>query len=201
MTEFSRDEVEEAYRHYYLTGPVHEDWLAWSQLFTDDATYLDHFYGTFHGPTEIQKFLESTMSFAPHVYSALEWYNIDGMHIVYKCWNRADNPQAGGPPIEFPSLQIIRYAGNGKWASEEDWWIVKEMKAFNEAYEAASKAHDPDHKEKMSRLDWGAWVDWARPTEGHVAPSWLGREDVAKVTNVREMDFGQRRDLGGGKRG
>ena len=40
----------------------------------------------------IQKFLESTMSFAPHVYSPLVWYNIDGDQIVYKVVNRADNP-------------------------------------------------------------------------------------------------------------
>ena len=53
--------MEEAFRHYFLTGPVGEDWVAWSQLFTDDAPYFDHFYGTFRGPHEIQMFLESTM--------------------------------------------------------------------------------------------------------------------------------------------
>ncbi len=84
---------------------------------------LRHFYGTFRGPTEIQQFLESTMSFAPHVYSPLVWYNVDGSQIVYKVVNRADNPEPGKPPIEFPSLQIITYAGDGRWASEEDWWI------------------------------------------------------------------------------
>ena len=63
MTTYDRAEVEEAFRHYYLTGIVGEDWVAWSQLFTEDATYTDHFYGTFNGPLEIQKFLESTMSF------------------------------------------------------------------------------------------------------------------------------------------
>jgi ketosteroid isomerase-like protein len=126
-TTYSRDEVEEAFRHYFLTGPVLEDWSAWSQLFSDDAVYFDHFYGRFRGPEEIQKFLESTMGFAPHVYSPLEWYNLDGNRIVYKVWNRADNPDAGGPPAEFPSLQIVEYAGDGRWSSEEDWWLVKEM--------------------------------------------------------------------------
>lgn len=193
MTDHSRAEVEEAFRQYFLTGPVGEDWIAWSQLFTDDAPYLDHFYGTFRGPEEIQKFLESTMSFAPHVYSPLVWYNIDGDQIVYKVVNRADNPEPGGPPIEFPSLQVIRYAGDGKWASEEDWWILREMKLFNEAYEAASREHDPDHRQKMSRLDWGSWVDWARPPAGaEAAPSWLGRDDVPRVTSLRDMTFGER---------
>ena len=40
---YDRDEVEAAFRHYFLTGPVGEDWVAWSQLFTPDATYNDHF--------------------------------------------------------------------------------------------------------------------------------------------------------------
>jgi hypothetical protein len=193
MGDHPRAEVEEAFRHYFLTGPVGEDWIAWSQLFTDDAPYLDHFYGTFTGPEEIQKFLESTMSFAPHVYSPLVWYNIDGDQIIYKVVNRADNPEPGGPPIEFPSLQVIRYAGDGKWASEEDWWILREMKLFNEAYEAASRAHDPDHRHKMSRIDWGPWVEWARPPAGtEAAPSWLGRDDVPRVTSLRDMSFGVR---------
>jgi hypothetical protein len=190
-----REEVEAAFRHYFLTGPVHEDWVAWSQLFADDAWYLDHFYGTFHGPAEIQKFLESTMSFAPHVYSPLVWYNIDAAQVVYKVVNRADNPEPGKPPIEFPSLQIINYAGDGRWASEEDWWIKAEMKRFNEQYEAAAREHDPDHRTRMTRLDWGDWVDWARPDPGHDAsPSWSGRDDVPRVTNIRDMDFGHRSD-------
>ena len=37
MTGHPRVEVEAAFRHYFLTGPVYEDWIAWSQLFTDDA--------------------------------------------------------------------------------------------------------------------------------------------------------------------
>ena len=62
-------------------------------------------------------------------------------------------------------------------------------------YQAASLAHDPDHKDKKTRLDWGEWVDWARPTAGHVAtPSWIGRADVPRVTNLRDMDFGERNE-------
>ena len=194
MTPFDRAEVEAAFRHYFLTGPVGEDWAAWSQLFTDDATYTDHFYDAFHGPLEIQKFLESTMSFASHVYSVLDWYNIDSAQIVYKVLNRADNPEPGGAPLQFPSLQIIQYAGDGKWASEEDWWIMKEMKKFNELYTAQSQQFDPDHKQKMSRLDWGSEHDWARPASAAhgPSPSWAGRDDVPKVASIRDMNFGKR---------
>jgi ketosteroid isomerase-like protein len=191
-TSYSRAEVEEAFRHYFLTGPVLENWAAWSELFTEDAVYFDHFYGRFRGPEEIQKFLESTMGFAPHVYSPLEWFNIDRNQIVYKVWNRADNPDPGGPAAQFPSLQIIQYAGDGKWSSEEDWWMVKEMKEFNKAYDAmCAAAGKPDFKNEMSRRDWGP-IEWARPPEGADArPSWQSGETMV-VASVREMTFGER---------
>lgn len=193
MSAHSRDEVEKAFRHYFMTGPVNEDWRAWSQLFTDQATYNDHFYGIFTGPLEIQKFLESTMSTGSHVYSPLVWYNIDGDQIVYKVVNRADHPVDGQPAFEFPSLQIIHYAGGGKWASEEDWWIMAEMKAFAKGYAEACRQFDPDFRHKLSRKDWGTWVDWARPAHaGPAKPSWLGRTDVPAVGNIKDMDFGVR---------
>ncbi len=193
MSEHGRAEVEDAFRHYFWTGPLTENWIAWSQLFTDDAIYHDHYYGRFQGPREIQDFLERTMSFSSHVYNPLVWYNIDGDRIVYKILNRADNPEPGGSPIEFPSLQIIQYAGDGKWSSEEDWWIKAEMKAFAKEYDEACRLHDPDHRHKVSRLDWGPWVDWARPDPGHAArPSWVGRDDVPVVASIRELDVGER---------
>jgi hypothetical protein len=196
-----RDEVEAAFRHYFLTGPVGEDWAAWSRLFTPDATYNDHFWGTFHGPAEIQRFLEGTMSFAAHVYSPLVWYNIDGAQVVYKVVNRADNPEPGGDPIEFPSLQVIKYAGDGQWASEDDWWTVAEMRLFNQRYHAARDRAGDKARDPLSRLDWdaapggGNRTDWARPSAGHrPSPSWLGR-DVRPITRLSDIDVGVRHPL------
>jgi hypothetical protein len=192
VSQFSRDEVEQAFRHYFRTGQLEEDWVAWSQLFTDDAVYFDHYYGRFRGPREIEQFLEFTMGFSSHVYNPLVWYNIDGAQVVYKVMNRADNPRPGGPPIEFPSLQVIQYAGGGKWSSEEDWWILAEMKRFAKEYDEACEAHDPDHRHKVSRLDWGDWVDWARPEPGHQPkPSWVGK-DIPVVRSIRELNVGER---------
>jgi hypothetical protein len=190
---FDREEVESAFKHYFHVGPVQEDWIGWSQLFTDDAVYFDHYYGRFRGPAEIQLFLESTMMAGPMVYTALEWYNIDGDQIVWKGLNIADHPDPAQPPFSFPSLQIIHYAGDGKWSSEEDWWIKSEMVALGKGYSAAAQAIDPDHPNKMTRRHWGD-IEWARPPEGHVArPSWLGREDeVPRIRRIEDMTFGER---------
>jgi ketosteroid isomerase-like protein len=192
-TAHDRDEVEEAFRHYFMVGPVMEDWIGWSQLFTDDAVYFDHYYGRFRGPKEIERFLDSTMMFGKHCYTALEWFNLDGDRVVWKGINRADHPDRSQPPFEFPSLQIIQYAGDGKWRSEEDWWIQSEMVAYAKGYWKACQAIDPDFSEQLSRAHWGD-IDWARPPAGHVAtPSWLGREsEIPVVRRLEDMDFGER---------
>jgi ketosteroid isomerase-like protein len=193
LASVSRDEIETAFRHYFLTGPVLEDWVAWSQLFSDDAVYFDHFYGRFRGPAEIQLFLESTMMPGRHCYTVLDWYNIDGDRIVWKGLNRADHPDPTQPPFEFPSLQIIQYEADGRWRSEEDWWLVAEMTAFAKGYWRACQAVDADFPARLSRRDWGD-VDWARPPEGHQAtPSWLGREaEIPVVRRLDDMRFGER---------
>jgi hypothetical protein len=184
----SRAEVEARFRDYYMTGPVNEDWATFSRFFTEDAIYTDHTYGIFHGPAEIAQYLERGMSSAPQLYAALVWYVIDGDRVVYNTINRADNPQQGEPPFEFPSLQVATYAGDGKWSSEEDWWVPADMAAFFKGYERARVEFDPDHPAKLSRQDFGPWVDWARPAPGHrPAPSWLGKSlaTVRSASDVR----------------
>lgn len=188
-----RDEVEREFRRYYMVGPVMEDWVGWANLFTDDAPYFDHYYGTFVGPGEIAPYLEGTMGAAPMVYTVLKWYVIDGDRVVYECLNRADNPQSGAPAIEFSSFQIVDYAGGGRWSREEDIWVKAEMKRFAQSYREAELAHPQSLEDKLSRADWGPWVDWARPRPGHRArPSWYGKEGFTPFGRIDDIHFGTR---------
>jgi hypothetical protein len=188
-----RDEIEKEFRHYYMTGPVMEDWVGWAQLFTDDAAYFDHYYGTFTGPDEIAPYLEGTMGAAPMVYTVLKWYVIDGDRVVYECLNRADNPEPGAPPIDFPSFQIVDYAGHGKWSREEDIWVKDEMKDFARRYGVAEHAFPQTVEQKLSRADWGPWVGWARPRPGHRArPSWFGKDGFIPFRGIGDIHFGVR---------
>lgn len=193
MSEFTRDEVETAFRHYFRVGQVLEDWEAWSDLFTDDAVYHDHFYGKFTGPSEIRRFIEGTMGAAPHVYNPLAWYAIDGDRVVYEVINRADNPEPGAPPIDFSSWQNIRYAGNGKWRSEEDLWLMAEMKRFTREYDAALAKFPQSTDDRLSRLDWGDSPEWAHPADDQAArPSWLDRPNFRPFRGLSDIDFGER---------
>lgn len=188
-----RAEVEREFRRYYMIGPVMEDWVGWANLFTDDAPYFDHYYGTFVGPNEIAPYLEGTMGASPMVYTVLKWYAIDGDRVVYECLNRADNPERGASPIDFPSYQIVDYAGEGKWSREEDIWIVGEMKSFARRYADAEHAFPQTLEDKLSRADWGPWVDWARPEAGHQArPSWYDKPGFTPFRSIRDIDFGIR---------
>jgi hypothetical protein len=71
----------------------------------------------------------------------------------------------------------------------EDWVA---WKLFNQRYtEARTRAGD-GALDPLSRSDWGPWVDWARPAEGHQArPSWLGR-NVPPIARMADMDIGAR---------
>lgn len=190
---FDRNEVEEAFKNYFLVGPALEDWIGWTKCFTEDAVYFDHHYGYFRGREEIRLFLESTMMMGKHCYTALEWYNIDGNQIVWKGINRADHPDPSQPPFEFPSLQIIQYAGDGMFSSEEDWWLPAEMTKYAKGYWKACQEINPNFPEELSRAHWGD-IEWARPPAGHPAtPSWLGREhELPVIRRVDDMDFGTR---------
>jgi hypothetical protein len=192
MADYERSELEDAFRTYFLTGPVHENWAAWAELFTDDAIYHDHFWGTFRGPGEILEWIEGVLAGGPQAYTVLSWYVIGTDRVVYEAINRSDNPQVGAPPIDFTSLQVVTYAGGGKWCAEDDWWILRESKRWGEEYAAAAARFDPEHASKMTRLDWGP-IDWARPEPGAVGqPSWLKRDDLVSFQGLRDIHVGTR---------
>jgi hypothetical protein len=127
------------------------------------------------------------------VYTVLKWYVIDGDRVVYECVNRADNPEPGAPPIDFPSYQIVDYAGDGKWSREEDIWLMAEMKGFARSYREAESVFPQAIDDKLSRDDWGPWVDWARPQPGHRArPSWLGKPQFTPFRGIGDIRIGVR---------
>ena len=167
MAAHSREEVEEAFIHYIRTGAVGEDWSAWADLFTDDATYLEHVLGHRHGRDEIKTWIVPIMAAYSELYTVYEWHQIEGDRVVFYMQNRRDNPEPGGPPIDFPGISILEYAGDGKWSREEDFWAFPAAQKAQAAYVEARAKHDPDHPVKMTRLHWPDAPDWARgPAEG-----------------------------------
>ena len=158
-----RDEVEGAFRELWRVGPVGEDWAGQAALFTDDAVYVDHYYGR-KTPEEFREWCTSLMTEEfPELYTVYEWHVVDSDRVVVHMQNRRDNPDSGGEPFDFPGMTVYEYAGDGRWRYEMDYWAVADALRTGREYRDAVARVDPDHPQRRSRLHWPASPSWARP--------------------------------------
>ncbi len=163
MAQFDRDELDRAFQHYWRTGAVGERWDTWADLFTADASYIEHVLGGLQGREAIRAWIKPIMQEYCEMYTAYEWHTVDaaaGRVIIYM-QNRRDHPSGSGT-IDFPGVTILQYAGGNQWSREEDFWAVPKAYATVEEYAAACKQFDPDHKEKRTRHNWGNGPAWTR---------------------------------------
>jgi hypothetical protein len=189
MTNFSRDEVEQAFINYWVTGCIREDWEAWVDLFVDDVEYVDHWWGQLHGKEEVKIWIAASMGGVPEMYTPLDWYVIDGDKIVFHMENRRDNPDPEGPPyFDFPGISVLWYAGDGRFRAEEDFWDLAGARRTSALYaQACEKMGVTDPADRMSRSHWPAVPEWARPEPGAVhRPSWF-EGLVPAVTRPSEL--------------
>lgn len=188
MPGFARQEVQDAFIHYWGTGCVGEDWQSWASLFTTDAVYTDCFWGQLHGRAEVSAWIDPVMAGVPEIYTVLDWYMVDGDRVAFHCQNRRDNPHSDDPPYwDFPGLSVITYAGGGQWSAEEDFWDVKRARDTSAAYaEACRAAGDPPPERRLTRRYWPDRPAWAR-TSAPPAPSWLGKPGVRPIRRPAEL--------------
>ena len=76
--------------------------------------------------------------------------------------NRRDNPEPGAPPIDFPGMTVLQYAGDGKFSLEEDFWSLPEGTETLKRYSAACKQFDPDFRAQAHARTTGATVPSGR---------------------------------------
>ncbi|RVT89765.1 nuclear transport factor 2 family protein [Sphingomonas crocodyli] len=190
---WERAEVEAAFQRFWYEGCVKEDWNAWLDSFTPDVDYVDHFWGPLKGREEVSIWIEAVMKGVPEIYTVLDWYTIDNDVVVFHCQNRRDNPNYGkpgetGPAYwDFPGLSVLRYGGDGRFCSEEDYWDRSGARKTAIDYAAACERAGAHTKEsRMLRGYWPASPAWARIDEAP-SPSWSGRTDVPSITKPAEL--------------
>lgn len=171
MGKYSRDELERAFRHYWETGAVGEDWDGFADTFTEDCLYHEHILGTKRGREAVRAWIKPIMEQYCELYTAYEWHTVDeenDLVIVYM-QNRRDHPSGQGT-LDFPGVTILHYAGDMKWRCEEDFWALPAARVAQKAYDEALAQHDPEYRQKRTRLHWGNGPDWTRG-----AASWFER--------------------------
>jgi hypothetical protein len=127
MGAWSREELESAFAEYQRRAAesgASGDWGPWADLFTEDATYVEHLYGEFTGREAIRQWITRTMAEYPG--SAMPefpigWSIIDEERgwVVCQVWNRMEDPGDGSIHQEY-NVTLLKYAGDGRWSYEED---------------------------------------------------------------------------------
>ncbi len=126
MGSFSREELEEAFARYNearVASQDTNDWSIWAGMFTEDAHYIEHAYGEFHGRKAIEEWIVAVMSPFPEMTFPQDWvaFDTDNDAIIFQCQNRLPHPtDPEGEPFQFPNWTRLVYAGGGLFSSEED---------------------------------------------------------------------------------
>ena len=121
------EELEEAFANFQrvaLKAGTSGDWNPWADLFTEDATYVEHLYGRMGGREAIRKWISTTMAEPINCemkYFPMEWYMIDEERgwIVCQVWNRMVDPGDGSLHQAY-NFTLLKYAGDMMWSYEED---------------------------------------------------------------------------------
>src|SRR4051794_22644603 len=127
MGAWTRDELEagfERYQEQVRRSVTEANWSHFADLFTADATYVEHAYGTFRGRDEIRTWVVKTMTAAPGCWMTgfpPAWHVIDEERGRIVCDIRNVMTEAGdGSVHEASNITILGYAGDGTFDYEED---------------------------------------------------------------------------------
>lgn len=164
MSRWTRDELEAAFAHYGAEVQVAAEIGAWSRfadLFTEDASYDEHLYGTFHGREEIRGWIVKTMTTMPGSWMPSfpsSWHVIDEERgrIVCEILNRMQDP-GDGSIHEATNITILTYAGDNQFSKEEDVYNPAKFMATISGWARVAYANG------TLPADGVAWMDAALP--------------------------------------
>jgi hypothetical protein len=148
MGQWTREQLQEAHDHYVATAAKAArsgDWQQWADLFTEDADYVEHHYGTMHGRDAIASWISTTMAEWPNSEMRQfphDWCVCDEERGWWICQieNRFDDP-GDGKTYEAANVTILHYAGDHQWSYEEDVYNPLNFAPVVQSWVDAKRAH------------------------------------------------------------
>ncbi len=147
MGRFDPQEIEDAYANFRAVATecgASGKWDAWADLFTEDAVYYEHLYGTFTGREAIRTWITTTMAEPINremTEFPADWWVIDAERdrVICAVWNRMTDI-GDGEVHQAINWSRLDYAGDGRWSYEEDIYNVDEFAAMIKGYLAAKRS-------------------------------------------------------------
>ena len=165
-----RSELEAAFVKYNearLHAQKSGDWNRWADCFSEDAHYVEHAYGEFHGREAIREWIGQVMAPFPDMTFPQDWIVFDEENgaVVFQCQNRLPHPtDPEGEPFQFPNWTRLVYAGAGLWKSEED--VYNPAKDANPTIKAWLKAGGKFSSTELVKMEHHAGAPTG-PGHGH----------------------------------
>jgi hypothetical protein len=117
----SREATAKAFeKHLVARGNYAGSWEALADLFAEDATYLDVFYGEMKGREAIRTFLRKSMEGIQDWSFPVQWTLLGEGRVVVHWMNRLPGKRPGGTFYEFPGVSCITYGSDGKITRQVD---------------------------------------------------------------------------------
>ncbi len=124
---------------------VSADWASFADLFTPDATYEEHAFGSFVGREAIRSWVVETMTAFPGntmTSFPIAWHVVDAPTSRVICEVRNLMPDPGdGSVHEASNLTILTYAGDGFWSREEDVYNPMRFARMAAEWARVAQAH------------------------------------------------------------
>ncbi len=153
-------EIEDAFSAYQdavagiaATG----EWERFADLFTDDATYVEHAFGTFTGRAAIRDWVTRTMTAFPGntmTSFPMAWHVLDlpTQRVICEVRNLMPDP-GDGSVHEASNLTILTYGGSGLWSCEEDVYNPMRFAQMAARWARVAAAHGRLSSEGQQFLD------------------------------------------------
>lgn len=161
---YTREELQAGFQHYQDTvqrAAESGDWNLFVDLFTEDASYSEHCYGSFEGREQIRRWALRTMTAFPgNVMPSfpVAWSVLDPERgwIVCEIRNLLRDP-GDGSVHEASNYTRLFYAGDGMFSFEEDVYNPAKFQQAVVGWARAADAHG------TLPADGRAWLDAFAP--------------------------------------